>query len=199
MDCANIQDQTVGESELKIGPFIINYKLTHSQKLILSKLIDFYTPDNVSLILKPLIEQESNISLRALDWLVTNYSKKYNIACHDKTGKIFNIHFGYKNALSYFRRRSFDPFRRRLRIKVSDKDGFFETTIGQLNFTHWAYTNGVLDYAQANIKEIERDMNHVTTMSRKKKLSDDKKRNELTRSPGNKCTIYGVHSTVCLQ
>ena len=202
IECANIQDQTLGDLNTQIGPFIINYKLTQTQKLILNKLKDFYTNDKIVFVLKPLVEQESVISLRALDWLVTNFSKKHNIACHDKSGHIFNIHFGYKNALSYFRRRNFDPFRRRLRLKVVYDDGKeFETTIGQLNFTHWAYANGVLDYASSNIKNIEQDMNTVTTASRKKRMNNEiqKKRNELSRSPGNKCTIYDIDSTVTIK
>ena len=42
IECANIQDQTMGNIETKIGPFTVNYKLTNTQKLILNKLKEFY-------------------------------------------------------------------------------------------------------------------------------------------------------------
>ena len=45
--------------------------------LLLKKLMEFYRKDdNINKIL-PIINGEHKISLRLIDWFVTNYSKKY--------------------------------------------------------------------------------------------------------------------------
>ena len=57
---------------------MVNY--ITKETLLYESLIKFYTCKSNLDILLPIIEQKSNISLRILDWLVTNYSKKYNVA-----------------------------------------------------------------------------------------------------------------------
>lgn len=201
IDCIVMQDNTMGHNNWSIGPFTVKYVLTPAQKNILVKLSSFYTEETIKDILVPLVTQESKVSLRALDWLVTNYSKKHNMACINERKKIFNIHYGYKVALAHFRRRNFDPFRRRLRITVK-VEGIedFDSTVGQVNFMHWAAANGVLKFAEEHIKEIEADMNTVTSESRKRRLNPPngsaRKRNELTHAPDTRCTIYEIGSKV---
>ena len=64
--------------------------------------------------------QSSPISLRALDWAVVNWSKQHNIVCTSIVpGQMVNIHHSYRSALKYWKRRLFDPFRRRSRITVT--------------------------------------------------------------------------------
>ena len=46
----------------------------------LNDLIPFYTDRVLRDMLVPIITQKDSISLRVLDWLVTNYAKKENIA-----------------------------------------------------------------------------------------------------------------------
>jgi hypothetical protein len=147
------------------------------------------------------VTQESTISLRALDWLVTNYSKKNNIVCKTKNGALFNIYHGYKTALSHFRRRNFDPFRRRQRIILTYNDQEYETTVGQCNFIHWAYQSGVLQYAMDNCLEIERDMNLAALINKTERKNQVEKgiphrRRELSKAPVTKCSVYKVNSHV---
>jgi hypothetical protein len=114
-------------------------------------------------------------------------SKKCNVVCVTRTTKqLFNIYNGYKLALSTYRRRNFDPFRRRLRIRYAMDGASHSTTVGQANFLSWAYDNGVLDYAEANYDEIEADMNQVTSQPK----GIVKKRRELSKTPSNKCFVY---------
>lgn len=149
----------------------------------------------------PLITQESIISLRALDWLVTNYAKKNNIVCKTKNGQLFNIFHGYKTALSHFRRRNFDPFRRRQRIYLSHNNRDYETTVGQCNFIHWAYQSGVLQYAIENAAQIEQDMNAAALMNKTERKTQIEKgiphrRRELSKAPITKCSVYKIDSHV---
>ncbi len=142
------------DEPLLIGPFNVK-NATQRQITILTRISESLMDGIIEKHLIPLITQESDISLRSLDWLVTNYSKKFNIVCKTEKGTLFNIYHGYKTALSHFRRRNFDPFRRRTRITLKSNDKSFETTVGQCNFIHWAYQSGVLQYAIENAESIE--------------------------------------------
>ena len=103
------------------------------------------------------------ISLRILDWLVTNYSKKNNIVYFvtDPSGmhSAFNMFMEYKSQLKAYSKKFFDPFCRRERLDFTDVDGtVFRTTVGQLNFFRWAITHGVVDYGTRYAVDIEADM-----------------------------------------
>ncbi len=81
-------------------------------------LNEFYSRDeNINQLLE-IISGESNISLRLLDWFVTNYSKKINIVYPIKQNKqdiLFNVYLDYKAQLKAFNKRRFDPFCRKNR------------------------------------------------------------------------------------
>lgn len=141
-----------------------------SKELLMLSLSKFYKKkDNIQTIL-PIIagtpERNSKMSLRLIDWFVTNFSKKQstNIIRRDASNNIyhFNVYLSYRAQLKAYSKQQFDPFRRRDRITFFyDKEQFVETTIGQLNFFRWILENNVLDYISSNLKEIENDM--VTT------------------------------------
>jgi hypothetical protein len=135
------------------------------------------------------INGESRISLRIIDWFATNYAKKYytvyQIQGCDNRFKVYN---DYKLKLKAYSKKRFDPFCRWDRITVPYKDGIhIQTTIGQLNFFKWAIENSVIDYIEQNYDAIEKDMNSRNSTA-KNKLSDNKtnktrkKREELSVS-----------------
>lgn len=171
--------------------------LSLREKHLLKELKEFYTEENVKEILVPLLSQKGSISLRALDWLVTNYSKKLNILCKSKVnnGKLINIFHSYKLALGHYKRRYFDPFRRRTRFEISTNEETYETTLGQLNFLMWSYRLGILDYAYSHSESIEKDMNTCTSKYRKERKENTKngkkhKRHELSSAPNSLCIVY---------
>ena len=175
--------------------------ITQRQISILNKLTPFYTEEIIQKMLLPLINQSSNISLRSLDWLVTNYAKKHNIVCATHSNELFNIYHGYKIALAHYRRRNFDPFRRRQRIHLRFNDTTYETTVGQCNFLQWAFVNGVLKYAIDNSIFIEKDMNQASLKHKlelKKQYANGTpyKRQELSSAPKCKCSVYQIDSQV---
>lgn len=144
----------------------------------------------------PLITQELGVSLRALDWLVTNYSKKYRLCI----GGV-NVHNGYKEMLSIYRRRHFDPFQRCIdapnvgKVSFVHQDRTYESTVGQINFIMWCYQTKIINYIVDHINEIETDMNTCLS-SRHKQISSSNKRTELSRAPTFKCSITPVKGTV---
>ena len=173
-----------------IKNFSINYLimyLTHKEKTLIDFLIFFYK-DKIE-ILKDIIYQNNPLSLRLIDWLVTNYSKKYNIIYPiiKNNGDIiyFNIYLDYKNQLKAYSKKFFDPFCRQRRIIIDCRSLSWEeysndsiipnineyivTTVGQLNFFRWFLENKIFDYAISNIKLIDFDMSSVFINKKKGK------------------------------
>lgn len=104
-----------------------------------------------------------HISLRVLDWLVTNYAKKHNIVYvvtnPDGEHTTFNMFLEYKSQLKAYSKRFFDPFCRRQRLEFQcDRGRTLHTTVGQLNFFRWALQHGVVDYGATHNAAIEDDM-----------------------------------------
>ena len=116
-------------------------------------------------------------------------------------GHMTNIHHSYRKTLSFWKRRLFDPFRRRRRIKVRIDGKLHETTLGQANFSLWSYKTGVLSYVLGHIDAIEADMNHVSKRNKKERgdaarRGVRRKRTELIRAPAAVCVAYVAPSTV---
>jgi hypothetical protein len=151
-------------------------KITNSKDLLMLSLSKFYTKSTINKIL-PIIEGESNISLRLIDWFVTNYSKKYNtVITKEKQNNIlhFNVYLSYRSQLKAYSKQLFDPFRRRDRITFFyDKENSIETTIGQLNFFRWILQNDILEYIVSNLKDIEADMINIQKENQSKKNNDE--------------------------
>ena len=169
--------------------------------LLLESLHNFYVkPYNRDKLLHLLNDHES-ISLRSIDWFITNYSKKnntYYIVYGDKDGlpsfsdidnkyrNNMNVFHSYKSQLKAYSKKKFDPFCRRDRLLFKIDDQYsVETTLGQLNFFKWAISNMIVDYIELNKDEIEHDMNSslkLMKINSDKKNGSRKKRQELSLS-----------------
>lgn len=148
------------------------------KELLLSSLSSFYEKnDNYLQILKTIIDCKHQLSLRMIDWLVTNYAKNNNmiywISLNDdeiyeklpennsNNYKMINLYLDYRSQLKSFKKINFDSFRRHDRISyISSKGTTIETTIGQLNFFKWAFNNRVINYALMNEKIIYENMSN---------------------------------------
>jgi hypothetical protein len=121
-----------------------------------------------------IINGESKISLRIIDWFATNYAKKYyTVYDIPNTERRFKVYNDYKLKLKAYSKKRFDPFCRWERITVPYKDGkYIQTTIGQLNFFKWALENNVIHFIEENYSNIEKDMNNRNSTSKSKSLSD---------------------------
>jgi len=148
--------------------------------LLLHKVLRFYNENNSENMDRMLsvINGTTNISLRIMDWFVTNYSKKhytvYDLIGSGDTGgsgipaKRFKVYVDYKLKLRAYSKKRFDPFCRWDRINIPYKNGtYIQTTLGQLNFFKWAIENEVIRYIQENYSAIEADMNIRNNTSRK--------------------------------
>ena len=144
--------------------------------LLLESLDNYYNESNLNTLTEILNSQ--NVSLRVIDWFVTNYSKKHNIE-YNNNSNIVNVYISYKSQLKSYSKKFFDPFCRRNRINYKQS---LSTTIGQLNFFKWALTNGILDYVTNNYQTIESDMNNSIIKKNKVSTNTRKKRKELSKS-----------------
>lgn len=134
-------------------------KIHCKQELIVSSLQRFYAVREDKEETLKLLEGTSEISLRLIDWFVTNYAKQHNTA-YILNGQEFLVYTNYKSQLKAYSKKLFDPFCRRERI-MFQIPGYplFQTTVGKLNFFRWAIEKGVLDYIKLNLVAIEAAMN----------------------------------------
>ena len=140
--------------------------------LLLNNLLKFYAQDDNMDYMLRIINGESKISLRIIDWFATNYAKKYyTLYSIHNTGRRFKVYVDYKLKLKAYSKKRFDPFCRWDRINVPYKDDkYIQTTIGQLNFFKWALENDVIRYIEENYVNIEKDMNNRNSNAKKNSM-----------------------------
>lgn len=139
-------------------------KIKKRNEMVLPNLYEFFKhPENINKML-PIIMGESKISIRVLEWFVTNYSKTRKV--YYKIDKeIFSVWLNYREQLDGYRKKMFDPFCRNKRIPFYyNESQYIITTVAQLNFFKWAISNKVLDYVDEHFKDIYRDMQQKKEM-----------------------------------
>lgn len=179
--------------------------------VLFESLKRYYNQEGKMETLLNILSGERKISLRIIDWFVTNYSKANNVyylLYRGEDGKVsfegekenflkqFNTYHSYKSQLKSYSKKRFDPFCRRDRIEFTyGEDGkSIQTTVGQLNFFKWAIDNLVVEYIQQNFKDIEKDMNKCYHMVKKQKKGskERKQRQELSKSASRGLSAHNV-------
>lgn len=147
---------------------IMSTNYTTQNDLLMTNLMKFYDETKTLENMLKIINGESSISLRIIDWFATNYAKKFFTVYEISENKRFKVYVDYKLKLKAYSKRRFDPFCRWDRITIPYSNGtFIQTTIGQLNFFKWALENGVIAYIENNYSTIEDDMNARNSTSRR--------------------------------
>lgn len=142
--------------------------------------------DDIKLMVN-IINAESDISLRVLDWFAAKYSKKRNKVNIPGDGtEEFDVRISYDAQLRTYRKKYFDPFRRRNKFYYKyDKDDpkkKIKTTIGQLNFFKWVIDKKILEYIKNNLDDINKEMKTSTSEEKEEK----KKKKSTKKSKGKK-------------
>jgi hypothetical protein len=175
-----------------MSKWVYNMDIIRSrEELVIQRLTNFYSDEKNFNRIKSIVSSESHISLRLLDWLVTNYAKKYNISYLTKAGRDVNIYLRYKANLRAYNKKMFDPFCRWKKIQFMG----IHTTVGQLNFFHWAIEDEVLDYLEENYEAVQKDMDECSTTIQPKE-GERKKRHELSRSATKSVQLCDVRIPV---
>ena len=202
--------ETSHESAM-VGPFHYNPARVHPRLIRrLYEIAPFFDESTITSMLVPVATATFDVSLRLLDYCCTNYAKKTRVVICEK-GRAIHLFSLYKDWLRHYRRRCFDPFRRRERIRFrnpSKSTEWLDTTVAQLNFLRWADVYRIIPYVRRNMQIIEQDMMFTLSESKKRRLQRcttdalslkneaatycKRKRTELSRAPRNKCTVYLV-------
>jgi len=170
------------------------YKIMSRSETLLSSLKDYLIPDRLNKIL-PILTGESRISIRVIEWFVTNYCKKKNVAFirKEKNDKdtYFNVYLNYKGQLKSYNKDLFDPFCRGeelINFPIGD-DKYIVTNIPQLNFFKWALEFDIIKYIEENLEDIYKDMTENNSKAKKK---SDNKRQELSE-----CATKKLNQMTC--
>ena len=157
---------------------------TSQKQLCYYKMIDkFFKKCTLELREKmvKIINSESLISLRVLEWVVTKSSKKaINIKLSDN--EYYSINIMYKAQLKSYKKKNFDFFRRDKKFRyIYDKENNKKviTTLGQLNFFRWALSNKIIEYVEKHYDEINNAMIKYNKEEKIKKIEKKKKKKKL--------------------
>jgi hypothetical protein len=134
-------------------------KIHCKQELIVNSLQRFYANRSDIAEIVTLLQGTSEISLRVIDWFVTNYAKTHSTA-YMLNGQEFLVYRDYKSQLKAYSKKLFDPFCRRERIYFQvPNHAAFLTTVAKLNFFRWAIEKDILTHIKQHQESIEKEMN----------------------------------------
>lgn len=144
--------------------------LSRSDEVLLESVLEWFNenPFHVNTFIS-IVKRKNGMSLRVIDWLVTNFSKTHSITINSH-GIPRDLYRDYHKNLSSLNKCNFDPFCRRQKLKIV----LFEkeersTTVGQLTFFRWFCKNNVISYLEKNKKLIEDHMKFSEKRSLDKK------------------------------
>jgi hypothetical protein len=115
---------------------------------LLDSINQFYEDPKHSKSLLDILDKKGTVSLRNLEWFITNYSKKRALSYKTTDGKTFTVHCAYKSSLDGYSKKLFDPFCRTDKFEYTPPNTTktVTTTVAQLNFIRWCIKNNVIDY-----------------------------------------------------
>lgn len=130
--------------------------------IVMKSVREYYSdPDKIERLKKYIPPAQTGISLRLVDWFVTNYSKKYIIILDSNDGRGFNVYQQYKLMLKGYQKVFSDPFCRKNKCDFyygTGPDDFIETSPGQLCFFRWVFDNNLVEYIESHYDIIYADM-----------------------------------------
>lgn len=146
--------------------------------IIIEKAAQFFESNEAHCdLLANIINGDSEISIRVIDWFTSNYSKakgtKYIITRHG-VRDLFRVNEQYNMQMKAHKKKCFDPFCRKkkviVRIKREGRPSIkLSTSVGQLNFFQWAIKNNVIRYISDYLEQIEE---HMRSLHHKQIVSD---------------------------
>lgn len=164
--------------------------LTPRQRAAASKISNELTYDWLEKVIVLVVTQHYPVSIRQVDWFVTNYSKTHKTCypyANDTAKRIFDVHEEYKSTRDSYGRKLFDPFRRmgkhkQFRVTFTVKGQEYETTLAQLIFWDWADQHDVLQYCIKHSEDIDEHMMKMLELREKRRNQTGKRK----RSPLSK-------------
>lgn len=133
--------------------------LNPSEQSLHDELKEFYSSNNyIEDILYPLNTENHSLSLRLINWVVTNYVRVQGVR-YRVNDVMVDIHANYQLQLNHWKKNLFDPFRRNRRFLWPMADGnYMITTLSQLNFFRWCIQYHVLSFIMTHQDKMEAEM-----------------------------------------
>lgn len=119
------------------------------QDILLKSLDDFFSDEKNFKTLCDILNHNLGISLRNIEWFVTNYAKERQTKFKTQNGTCVDVHIAYKSSLGGYSKKLFDPFCRTERIQFKG----ITTTVAQLNFIRWCIRIGIVDYLKNELPQ----------------------------------------------
>lgn len=168
--------------------------------LLMKSLTEFYKESKYIEQIQNIVDQNSIISLRILDWFITNYSKKYRTIIPKENGEKIDVYMNYKLMLKSFSKKAFDPFCRKNKIYFYyTENDYIETSCGQLCFFRWCFENQILEYVKNNLATIEKDMKDSLKVKKVNGIDDQeikRKRQPLSISAARSISKQNIKYTL---
>jgi hypothetical protein len=122
----------------------------NKSSILLSSINQFYKDQHNRNKLLTILNKSGGISLRNLEWFITNYAKKNHTSFKTKDGKMFAVHCAYKSSLDGYSKKLFDPFCRaeKFTYQIPETSEEIQTTLAQLNFIKWVIKNSIFEFIQ---------------------------------------------------
>ena len=140
--------------------------LSRKDTVLLDSVLQWYNADKSRVkTFSDIVNHRNGLSLRIIDWLITNFSKAFSVAIESE-GLPRNLRKDYHKNLTAHNKKNFDPFARRRRIHIV----LFQreqrvSTIGQLNFFRWFLSKDLVDFLLHNKSLIEKHMKECEVSS----------------------------------
>jgi hypothetical protein len=172
-------------------------------KDLLESLCSYFTEQRVCEELVPFMTEKS-VSGRMCDYLVTTYSKKRYCPVGTSTLDIRHL---YEMSLREAGGRClFDPFNRIssglvVQFQCPVSNILRKTTVAQMNFVRWYFSNGVNGFVARNQKAISQDMRVTYQRIKSEKVAlagKKRKRQSLAGFPVGRGTIMLAKRTIIL-
>ena len=154
---------------------ILNYveeddkRISRKEEVLLLSILEWYNSDSDRVKqFTDVVKHKNGLSLRIIDWLITNFSKKVSVPIETR-GIPGDLYRDYHKNLSAHNKKNFDPFARRQRICILmfGKERRF-STIGQLNFFRWFLQKNLCSFLIENKPMIEKHMRDYEKVSKKR-------------------------------
>ena len=125
-------------------------KVSDKEDLLMKQLTCYFNNiKNINYMI-PIIQSTSKISLRMIDWFITNYAKSKNIR-YISNNSNFRVHHNYKSQLKAYSKKRFDPFCRRERIAFQYNFLNIENICDNNNKLVYIYSNENMFINESNI------------------------------------------------
>lgn len=141
------------------GEVDVDDPFSRKDEVLLSSVLRWFNQEQSRVqTFSDIIHHKNGLSLRIIDWLITNFTKSFSVAVESE-GLPRNLRKDYHKNLSAHNKKNFDPFarRRRIHIVLFGKEKRV-STIGQLNFFRWFLSKDLVGFLLENKLVIEKHM-----------------------------------------